>query len=129
MTSTIVSSPELSLDVLQEEKKKEWRRRLSQAKKVKKPMTLEKSRKLYPAIRPFLVKNGEVIAESIFGGTKRLDGGPIIGDIALLKSGDGAPCTMCTAPTENIYLHDGTCPDCDGRSEANGADPRRVPQK
>lgn len=99
------------------------------AKKVTVPMSLEESRKLYPAIRPFLVKNGNVIAESIFGGTKRSEDGELIGDLALLKSGDGVPCRMCPAPTEKIYLVNGVCPDCDGRSETNGADPRRTPVK
>jgi len=31
---------------------------------------------------------------------------------------------MCQAPTRNKYLIKSVCPDCDGRSEYNGTDPR-----
>jgi len=57
-------------------------------------------------------------AESRFGG----DG--IYDDICLLLNGMATRCEMCQAPTKNSYLKDGTCPDCDGRSEANGTDPQ-----
>lgn len=47
-------------------------------------------------------------------------------DIALLLGGDAQGCGMCTAPTRKKYLKEDSCPDCDGRSEYNGTDPRET---
>lgn len=58
-------------------------------------------------------------SESRFGGNNMTD------DIALLLAKTASRCGMCVAPTLKEYLNDeGYCPDCDGRSEYNGKDPR-----
>ena len=75
------------------------------------PMTLEEARKVF-ARRPF-----SKYAETIFGGNNLAD------DTCLLINGSARRCKMCQSPTRNEYLEKGVCPDCDGRSEYNGADP------
>ena len=45
-------------------------------------------------------------------------------DFALLVNGHATRCGMCKAPTKVEYLTENICPDCDGRSEYNGTDPR-----
>lgn len=59
-------------------------------------------------------------AESRFGNNNTL-----YDDTAALLNGDSTRCGMCTAPTNNKYLIDNSCPDCDGRSEYHGTDPRQ----
>jgi len=77
------------------------------------PMSAEGGRREFP-YRPH-----SKYAESRFGGDSLFD------DIALLLNGLAKRCNMCWAPTRKEYLIDGRCPDCDGRSEANGCDPRK----
>ena len=57
-------------------------------------------------------------AESRFGGNELYD------DVCLLLNELAKRCPMCQAPTKTEYLKP-YCPDCDGRSEMNGADPRQ----
>ncbi len=95
------------------------RRAFESAVKVKVPIVhLETSRRKFP-YRPFLTKGGRVLAESMFGGT--FIDGKFKCDLALLAEDLGARCKMCHAITEIPYLDEEkkTCPDCDGRSEAN----------
>ena len=77
------------------------------------PLTKEEAREMYP-YRPH-----SRYSESQFG-----DGNTISDDIALLLSEQAKRCGMCIAPTRIEYLRDNACPDCDGRSEYNGKDPR-----
>jgi hypothetical protein len=76
-----------------------------------KPMTREQAREAYP-YRP-----ASKYSESRFGGNTLYD------DICLLLNGLAARCRMCQAPTKNQYLVEGMCPDCNGRSQANGTNP------
>jgi len=76
------------------------------------PLTKEETREMFP-YRP-----NNTYSESRFGGNNMTD------DTALLLGGDAKKCTMCLAPTYIKYLIKGICPDCDGRSEYNGKDPR-----
>ncbi|MBL7147657.1 MAG: hypothetical protein ISS82_02420 [Nanoarchaeota archaeon] len=76
------------------------------------PLTKEESRAMFP-YRPY-----NKYSESRFGGNTLTD------DRALLLSGNAIRCEMCRAPTYKTYLEDNVCPDCDGRSEYNGTDPR-----
>lgn len=78
------------------------------------PMTKEEARAEYP-YRP--VYKG---FESRFGSNNTM-----VDDRALLLSEAGKRCKMCRAATLKEYLIDGICPDCDGRSEYNGTDPRQ----
>lgn len=57
-------------------------------------------------------------AESRFGGNIYTD------DACLLMNKKATRCIMCSAPTRNEYLIKGKCPDCDGRSEWGGKNPR-----
>ena len=75
-------------------------------------LTQEEARKMYP-YRPI-----SKYAESRFGGDNLAD------DIALLLNNIAGRCVMCRAPTRAEYLTKDICPDCDGRSEYNGTDPR-----
>ena len=77
------------------------------------PMTKEEERMLFQ-YRPF-----SKYAESRFGGD------PCVDDVALLINELAVRCKMCAAPTRNKYLKNETCPDCDGRSEKNGKNPRK----
>ncbi|MFH1451675.1 MAG: hypothetical protein ABIF88_00700 [archaeon] len=79
---------------------------------VKKRMTQEQAREMFP-YRPF-----SKYSESRFGGNELYD------DVCLLLNGLARRCTGCSAPTKNDYLSENYCPDCDGRSEYNGTDPR-----
>lgn len=79
---------------------------------IKRPLTKEESRRIFHS-RPF-----SKFAESQFGGVNWL-----INDEALVSSGKGRPCRMCGAVTRNEILLYETCPDCDGRCEAAGANP------
>ena len=79
---------------------------------VKGPLSRDEAREMFP-YRPF-----NKYAESRFGGDNLVD------DIALLLNGLAKICIMCQAPTRNKYLIKSVCPDCDGRSEYNGTDPR-----
>ena len=76
------------------------------------PMTVEESRIMFP-YRP-----RSNYAESMFGGNNLVD------DTALLLNGLAKRCKMCKAPTKLKYLDESSCPDCDGRSEYNGRNPR-----
>ncbi len=78
-----------------------------------KPLTKEEAREMFP-YRP-----ASKSAESTFGGNTLTD------DVALILSEDARRCGMCRAPTRRAYLVDNACPDCDGRSEYNGRDPRQ----
>ena len=80
---------------------------------VTRPITKKESRETFP-YRPYSKH-----AESQFGGNKYADDGKIV------ESGYGAPCSMCGAATRLVHLVNEVCPDCDGRSEANGRDPHR----
>ena len=75
-------------------------------------LTQEEARKMY-SYRPI-----SKYAESRFGGNNLTD------DAALLLGGNANRCKMCQAATHSKYLNDKICPDCDGRSEYNGTDPR-----
>ncbi len=77
-----------------------------------KPMTKEEARFIFP-YRPF-----SEYAESRFGGNCYAD------DTCLFLNENATRCKMCAAPTRNEFLVDKTCPDCDGRSELNGKNPR-----
>lgn len=80
---------------------------------VAKPLTQREARKMFP-YRPH-----SKYSESRFGGNGLED------DFALLLNGFAKRCGMCRAPTRNEYLSPYSyCPDCDGRSEHNGTDPR-----
>jgi len=76
-------------------------------------LTEEESRKMYP-YRPF-----SRYSESRFG-----EGNTMSDDFAKLLNGKSKRCKMCKAPTFREYLIDTVCPDCDGRSEYNGKNPR-----
>lgn len=76
-----------------------------------KPLTQDESREMFP-YRPH-----DKYSESRFGGNNLVD------DIALLLTGLAKRCKMCQAPTKIAYSSP-YCPDCDGRSEYNGKDPR-----
>jgi len=76
------------------------------------PLTKEEAREMY-SYRP-----NSPYSESRFGGNNMTD------DPALLLGGDAKGCKMCLAPTRVKYLTEDICPDCDGRSEYNGNDPR-----
>lgn len=67
----------------------------------------------------FLYRPFSQYAESRFGGNKYAN------DEYLLMNNQATQCKMCSAPTRNEYLVNGKCPDCDGRSEYNGKDPRK----
>lgn len=80
---------------------------------VVKQLTLNESRQMYP-YRPL-----SKYAESRFGGNALAD------DISLLLNKLAKKCEMCQAPTKTDYLSP-YCPDCDGRSEYNGINPREI---
>ncbi|MFH1173118.1 MAG: hypothetical protein V1692_01145 [bacterium] len=84
-----------------------------------KPMTKEQAREVFPYRKKRSFKNAEY-SESRFGG-----GNNLADDIALLLGGNSVRCEMCIAPTLKTYLKNGTCPDCDGRSQYNGTDPHQ----
>lgn len=75
------------------------------------PLTQAEARQIF-LYRPF-----SKYAESIFGGDNLYD------DVCLLLNGLAQRCEMCQAPTKKEYLSP-HCPDCDGRSEYNGTNPR-----
>jgi hypothetical protein len=77
-----------------------------------KQLTQEQARQMYP-YRPY-----NKYSESRFGGNTLVD------DVALVLNGQAMRCSMCKAPTLLRYLKDAVCPDCDGRSEYSGTDPR-----
>ena len=77
------------------------------------PLTNEEARNM------FLYRPYSRYSESMFGG-----GNTFLDDFALLMNGKSKGCGMCQAPTRTEYLIDNTCPDCDGRLEYNGKDPR-----
>lgn len=79
---------------------------------VKESMTKEEARQMYP-YRPF-----NRYSESRFGGNTLMD------DTAILLNDFGNRCKMCRAPTIIKYLKEGICPDCDGRAEYHGKNPR-----
>jgi len=79
---------------------------------VVKPLTQEEARQM------FLYRPKDKYSESRFGGNSLVD------DFALLLNGDAKRCKMCRAPTYTKYLLNEVCPDCDGRSEYNGTNPR-----
>ena len=76
------------------------------------PLTKEEAREMYPS-RPH-----SKYAESRWGGNTMVD------DVALVLNGMAKGCGMCRATTRTEYLRNDTCPDCDGRSEYEGANPR-----
>ena len=80
---------------------------------VVKPLTKTEAREMYP-YRPY-----NKYSESRFG-----IGNGMVDDIALLLNGNAKRCKMCAAPIRKEYLISNICPDCDGRSEYNGTDPR-----
>lgn len=82
-----------------------------EVKVIIRPLTKEESRKIFKG-RP-----NSKWAESRFGGDRHAT------DAELVALGKGRPCRMCQAVTHNEILLYGTCPDCDGRSEASGKDP------
>ena len=75
-------------------------------------LTQEEAREMFP-YRPY-----NKYSESRFGGNTLYD------DECLLITGLAKRCPMCRAPTKKEYLNS-SCPDCDGRSEYNGEDPRK----
>ena len=76
-----------------------------------KPLTRDEAREMFP-YRPYSKDS-----ESRFGGNDLYD------DFCLLLNGLAKRCGLCQAPTRIKYLNP-NCPDCDGRSEYNGTDPR-----
>ncbi len=78
------------------------------------PMTREQAREIF-LYRP--VKEGQ--AES------KHCGYPLLLDSHELVKRHARPCKWCTALTLRIHLVSGSCPDCDGRSELSGFDPRK----
>jgi len=78
-----------------------------------KPMTKEEARQAY-VYRPH-----SKYAESRFGGDTYCD------DVCLMLNGLAFRCKMCQAPTKKDFLHEGICPDCDGRAEYNGKNPHK----
>lgn len=90
------------------------------------PLTPSEARQMF-CYRPY--DNG---SESRFGGNELMD------DVALILNGLAERCGMCEAPTRKNKLsyilreqfpsehtrRAPTCPDCDGRAEYNGMDPR-----
>ncbi|MAG20516.1 hypothetical protein CL618_03735 [archaeon] len=80
---------------------------------VVKPLSQDEARERFP-YRPY-----NKYSESRFGGNNMVD------DFALLLNDLAERCGMCSAPTKKKYL-DSYCPDCDGRSEYNGTDPRSL---
>ncbi len=66
----------------------------------------------------FLYRPSSKYSESRFGGNTLVD------DACLLLNELAHRCEMCRAPTKKEYLIENVCPDCDGRSEYNGTDPR-----
>ncbi len=83
-------------------------------KVVKKVMTQEEARKIFP-YRPYLQL---VDVESHWGGSSSCN------DKEILEAGLADRCNMCQAPTLKKNLQKGTCPDCDGRSIIeDGTDP------
>ena len=89
-----------------------WRKK--EVTVVTEPLTQEEARKMY-SYRPI-----SKYAESRFGGNNPTD------DVALLLSEDAIRCKMCQAATLSKYLINEICPDCDGRSEYNGNNPRTL---
>lgn len=79
---------------------------------ITRPLSKDEAREMFP-YRPL-----NKYAESRFGGDNLAD------DIALLLGKDAKRCVVCQAPTKNRYLTKEICPDCDGRSEYNGTNPR-----
>lgn len=75
------------------------------------PLTESEARQMFP-YRPH-----NKYSESRYGGNSLTD------DMALLLSGNAKRCGLCQAPTRIEYLSP-HCPDCDGRSEYNGTNPR-----
>lgn len=74
-------------------------------------LTNDEAREMFP-YRP-----SSKYSESRFGGNDLYD------DTCLLLNELARRCLMCQAPTKTQYLNP-NCPDCDGRSEYNGQDPR-----
>lgn len=82
------------------------------------PMTREQAREEYPG-RPHEPTKTRLV-ESRYGGV-----GYAGGDVEMMMNKEGVKCAMCEAPTKKDFLKEGVCPDCDGRAEAQGNDPRR----
>ncbi len=86
------------------------------------PMTLEESRQQFP-YRPF-AKN----SESIY-----LTNEKNLPEWLLILNGKAIRCGTCYAATDIKYLKETSksllCPDCDGRSELYGLDPRSSRRK
>jgi hypothetical protein len=78
-----------------------------------KPLTGEEAREMFP-YRP-----SSKYSESRFGHDS-----PIFDDFAALLNDKAKRCITCQAPTRLEYIKDNQCPDCDGRSEYNGKNPR-----
>ncbi len=83
------------------------------AKVILRPMDKHLARVIFP-YRPF-----NKYSETRFGGNHLMD------DIALLLAEIATRCSMCNAPTKKEHIINGVCPDCDGRSEADGTDPHQ----
>ncbi len=75
------------------------------------PLTINEAQQMFP-YRPH-----NKYSESRFGGNNLYD------DTALLLNDRAKRCEMCHAPKKTEYLNP-YCPDCDGRSEYNGANPK-----
>jgi len=82
-------------------------------KVIVRPMTGDEARVIFP-YRPL-----SKTVESNFGGDQDYD------DICMLINRIAMRCKMCQAPTKKEHLENGTCPDCDGRSERSGTDPHK----
>jgi len=77
------------------------------------PLTKEEAREMYYS-RPY-----DQHSESRFG-----QGNTMSDDFTKLLNGISKRCYMCQAPTIKDLLKENICPDCDGRSEYHGKDPR-----
>ena len=87
------------------------------------------NKEVWIAVRPMTEKEGNQAypyrpkskySESYFGGNELSD------DTSLLLNGSAIRCKMCKVPTRVRFLEDGSCPDCDGRSEYNGTNPHQA---
>ncbi len=65
----------------------------------------------------FLYRPIEAHIESRWGGNAYCD------DDCMLQNDHAKRCKMCMAVTQLRHLVNNICPDCDGRSEAQGIDP------
>ena len=101
------------MDLTDKTKKRIYGEKKKEVTVVAEFLTKEEAREMF-SYRPY-----SKYSESRFG-----DGNTMSDDFTLLLNDKSKRCRMCQAPTRIEYLIDNNCPDCDGRSEYNGKDPR-----